>query len=143
MFSHNGWSWCPPPGTHGYDWGNDRSRLSFSNYGTCLDAQGWGSGVTTTGYGDLSKKRNIQNRDYTDFFAGTSSATPLVAGAIACAQGTLIARGKEPMYPALLRYFLTNSGTNQQDESGRPSAQRIGNLPDIKQIIELANENDP
>ena len=44
---------APPPGTHGTDYGPDRSRLDFSNDGVRLDAQGWGREVTTTGYGNL------------------------------------------------------------------------------------------
>src|SRR5690606_12345183 len=30
---------APPPGTHGANWGPDRSRLDFSNYGPNVDAQ--------------------------------------------------------------------------------------------------------
>lgn len=37
---------APPPGTHGRDHGPDRSRLGFSNWGSCVDVQGWGREVT-------------------------------------------------------------------------------------------------
>ena len=33
---------APPPGTHGSNHGPDRSRLDFSNFGACVDAQGLG-----------------------------------------------------------------------------------------------------
>ena len=33
--------------------GPDRSRLTFSNFGLAVDAQGWGRGVVSAGYGDL------------------------------------------------------------------------------------------
>ncbi|MEN1938215.1 S8 family serine peptidase [Paenibacillus sp. 102] len=134
---------APPPGTHGRNWGNDRSRLSFSNYGKCVDVQGWGYEVTTTGYGDLSGTNINKDLWYTDNFGGTSSASPIVAGAIACTQGTLIVREKEPMKPADVRHYLNISGSPQQDEPSRPASQRIGNRPDIMQIIKLANENNP
>ena len=83
---------APPPNTHGADWGPDRSRLDFSNYGARVDVQGWGREVTTTGYGDL---QGGQNEDlwYTDRFSGTSSASPVVVGALACTQGVLRSRG--------------------------------------------------
>jgi hypothetical protein len=55
----------PPGGTHGRNGsGNDiyidRSRLSFSNYGKVIDAQGWGREVTTTGYGYHGRIQAIQ-----------------------------------------------------------------------------------
>ena len=49
---------APPPNTHGRDWGPDRSRLDFSNWGAAVDAQGWGREVTTCGYGDLQGGTN-------------------------------------------------------------------------------------
>ena len=47
---------APPPNTHGRDHGPDRSRLDFSNFGSRLDAQGWGREVTTTG-GEATTRR--------------------------------------------------------------------------------------
>src|SRR3546814_10256333 len=49
---------APPPGTHGRNHGPDRSRLDFSNFGSSIDAQGWGREVTTCGYGDLQGGAN-------------------------------------------------------------------------------------
>lgn len=74
---------APPPGTHGRDHGPDRSRLGFSNYGAMVDVQGWGREVTTCGYGDL-QGGSSENLWYTDVFSGTSSASPIVVGALAC-----------------------------------------------------------
>src|SRR5215813_12341024 len=45
---------APPSG----NFGSDRSRLGFSNYGALVDAQGWGREVVTTGYGDLQGGAN-------------------------------------------------------------------------------------
>jgi hypothetical protein len=128
---------APPPGTHGANHGPDRSRLDFSNYGSCVDAQGWGREVTTTGYGDL---QGGQNEDvwYTDRFSGTSSASPIIVGALACAQGVLRARGSTIYTPATARQALRTKGSPQQDAPGRPSTQRIGMRPDLRKMVGIS-----
>lgn len=131
---------APPPGTHGNDHGPDRSRLGFSNFGACIDAQGWGREVTTTGYGDLQGGGN-QDLWYTDHFSGTSSASPIVVGALACTQGVLRARGRIPMSPARARDVLRTTGSPQQDAPGRPASQRIGNRPNLRQILAAVTAN--
>ncbi len=130
---------APPPGTHGRDWGPDRSRLDFSNYGSMVDAQGWGREVTTCGYGDLQGPPD-RNLWYTDQFSGTSSASPIVVGALGCVQGVLRARGRVPLSPARARDLLRTTGSPQQDAPGRPRTQRIGNRPDLRQLIARATE---
>jgi hypothetical protein len=125
---------APPPGTHSRDWGPDRSRLDFSNYGACIDAQGWGREVTTTGYGDLQGGANADIW-YTDQFAGTSSASPIVVGALACVQGVLRALGRIPLTPARARDVLRTTGSPQQAAPARPATQRIGNRPNLRQMI--------
>jgi hypothetical protein len=125
---------APPPGTHGNSWGPDRSRLGFSNYGARVDAQGWGREVTTTGYGDLQGGMNAKLW-YTDKFSGTSSASPIVVGALACMQGVLRAHGQNPLSPADAREMLRAHGSAQQDAVGRPATQRIGNRPDLREMI--------
>jgi hypothetical protein len=125
---------APPPGTHGRDWGSDRSRLDFSNYGARLDTQGWGREVTSTGYGDLQGGTNA-DLWYTDTFSGTSSASPIVTGALACIQGALRAHGRIPLSPARAQDVLRAYGSPQQDAPGRPATQRIGNRPDLRQMI--------
>lgn len=128
---------APPPGTHGRDHGPDRSRLGFSNYGALVDAQGWGREVTTTGYGNLQGGGD-RNLWYTDTFSGTSSASPIVVGALGCVQGALRARGRIPLSPARARELLRATGSPQQDAPGRPRTQRIGNRPNLRQLIPLA-----
>ena len=149
----------PPVGTHNRNfqpvWGDvyaDRGRCFFSNYGARIDAQGWGWEVTTTGFGDL-QGGSVQNQWYTDQFSGTSSASPIVVGALACVQGVLRARGETPHSPARARELLRTTGSQQQDGPGftfipnmtgtgytqnhpaRPRTQRIGNRPDLRQLI--------
>ena len=127
----------PPPGTHGRNHGPDRSRLDFSNYGALIDAQGWGQEVTSTGYGNLQGGNN-RNQWYTDTFNGTSSASPIVVGAIGCVQGVLRRRGRIPLSPARARELLRATGSPQQNAPGRPRTQRIGNRPNLRQLIPRA-----
>jgi subtilisin family serine protease len=125
---------APPPGTHNNDWGPDRSRLDFSNFGRRVDAQGWGLEVTTCGYGYL--QGGLDNTHwYTDRFGGTSSATPIVAGALASVQGILRSRGKRLLTPAEAVAALRETGSEQQDAPDRPATQRIGHRPDIQAIL--------
>lgn len=149
----------PPAGTHGRnsqpDWGDvyaDRGRCFFSNYGARIDAQGWGWEVTSTGYGDLQGGAD-KNQWYTDQFSGTSSASPIVVGALACVQGALRAKGRTPLTPAQAIARLRETGSSQQDGPGfafaynmtgtgysqnhaaRPSTQRIGNRPNLRHLI--------
>lgn len=131
----------PPAGTHGRNaqpsTGEtyvDRARCGFSNYGALIDAQGWGWEVTTTGYGDLQGGAN-RNMWYTDQFSGTSSASPIIVGALACVQGVLRARGRIPLTPARARDLLRSTGSPQQAAPGRPATQRIGNRPNLRQMI--------
>ncbi len=128
---------APPPGTHGRNHGPDRSRLDFSNWGALIDAQGWGREVTTCGYGDLQGGTN-EDLWYTDTFSGTSSASPIVTGAIACIQGMAKARGRAVLTPAQVRNCLRSTGSLQQDAPGRPATQRIGNRPDIRAFAACA-----
>jgi hypothetical protein len=125
---------APPPGTHGRDHGPDRSRLDFSNYGLVVDAQGWGREVTTCGYGDLQGGSN-EDFWYTDQFSGTSSASPIVVGALGCVQGVLRDRGMTPLSPAAARNLLRTTGSPQQEAPGRPASQRIGKRPNVRQMI--------
>lgn len=125
---------APPPGTHGRNHGTDRSRLDFSNWGARVDVQGWGREVTTCGYGDLQGGTN-EDFWYTDTFSGTSSASPIVVGAIGCIQGRLRARSKPLLTPATAVNLLRTTGSPQQDTPGRPASQRIGRRPNLREAF--------
>ena len=124
---------APPPGTHGRNDGPDRSRLGFSNYGRRVDCQGWGREVTTTGYGNLQGGTN-EDLWYTDTFSGTSSASPIVVGALGCTQGVMRRQGGL-LTPARAIAALRATGSPQQDAPGRPATQRIGHRPNLRQLI--------
>ena len=126
---------APPPNTHGRDHGAARSRLAFSNYGLCVDAQGWGAEVTTLGYGDL--QGGDESIWYTDVFGGTSAAAAIVAGVVTSLQGVNLNGAKRaPLTPADARHDLRVSGSPQQD-GANPSTQRIGSLPELPALIAL------
>ncbi len=95
----------------------------FSNYGTRVDLQGWGSSVTTTGYGDLYN--NGPDAMYTAGFNGTSSATPIVSGSVASLQGQALELFTEPLTPALAQEILSRSGSAWQGD------RQIGERPDL------------
>ena len=128
---------APPPGTHGRNHGPDRSRLGFSNHGARIDCQGWGREVTSTGYGYLQGGSN-KDEWYTDTFSGTSSASPIVVGALGCIQGILRAQGGTLLTPAKAIHLLRTTGSPQQDAPSRPRTQRIGNRPNLRQAIPAA-----
>jgi subtilisin family serine protease len=125
---------APPPETHGKDFGPNLTRLTFSNYGSRLDAQGWGKEVTTCGYGDLQGGAD-PNLYYSDKFAGTSSASPIVAGAIGCLQGVLHAESSAVLTPVEVRELLRTTGSLQAESPDKPLSERIGSRPDLRQLI--------
>jgi hypothetical protein len=111
----------------------DRSRLSFSSYGSRVDVQGWGYNVTTTGYGDLYVGIG-QNQWYTASFSGTSSASPIVAGAAALLSSIAQERGVKKS-PDWIRSTLVETGSPQQDDISFPVTENIGPRPDLKLAI--------
>ncbi|GGS37227.1 S8 family serine peptidase [Actinokineospora fastidiosa] len=104
-----------------------RTRLGFSNYGTRVDLQGWGECVTTTGYGGLHG--TTPNDLYTAYFSGTSSASPIVASALASLLSVAEANG-ETLSPARAREILIATGTAQS------GLDHIGPLPNLRTAID-------
>lgn len=114
-----------------------RERLWFSSYGSRLDMQGWGSGVTTGGYGDAFNPGDVRQR-YTYAFSGTSSASPIVAGSVLALQGALKARGLRVATPQEMREALVATGTAQGGTT------HIGPLPRLPEALNfLINRISP
>jgi len=105
-------------------------RLPYSSYGSRFNLQGWGEDVVTTGYSDLYNSEGV-NYWYTNTFGGTSSASPIVAGAVAVIEGVRLARGWPPLSPAAMRSLLVTTGTPQNFGP----AGNIGPRPDLAQAL--------
>lgn len=105
----------------------DRSRLGFSNYGSTVDLQGWGERVYSTGYGS---RYSAEGRDrwYTSTFSGTSSASPIVAGAAMLLQSAYHAATGELLSPAEVKLHLQATASPQQS-GAYPAWQNIGGRP--------------
>lgn len=115
---------------------SDREKLDFSNYGGRVDVQGWGRKVATLDYGDLqacddTEDKAPRDRHYTNEFSGTSSASPIVAGAAVILEGVARTKGRV-LAPRELRDLLRRTGTPQ---AGDTSLQ-IGPRPDLARAIE-------
>ncbi len=122
-----------------------RSRRSTSNYGLRVDVQGWGSGIVTSGYGDLYPGGNPPNAAeknlwYRRSFGGTSGATPIVAGACAILQSfskRLNGFAGEVIPPDELRQLLIDTGTPQE------GTDHIGPQPDLRAAINAVSDVTP
>lgn len=115
--------------------------LGFSNYGVRLDANGWGSYVATTGgrEGDLyGGSLGDHDRYYTQIFGGTSSATPMVAGAVLSIQGMHLAKYGVPLSPVAMRDLITATGTPHQ-----AGGRYVGPRPDIYRAWALVSDDFP
>ena len=125
----------------------DRARLDFSNYGSRVDVQGWGRKVATVDYGDLQRcagpeaeragftpARGIDaaytDRHYTGEFAGTSSASPIVAGAAILLESYAKQHGRV-LSPHEVRDILTHTGTPQTSDARK----HIGPRPDLARAL--------
>lgn len=108
-----------------------------SSYGSRYNLQGWGETVVTTGgtyagAGDLYSAEGA-NYYYSQSFAGTSSASPMIAGAIACVQGYHRANiSTTPLTPSFMLSHLVSWGNAQVT----PPAGIIGPRPNIKTAIQ-------
>lgn len=109
-------------------------RASFSSFGARVNCYAWGDNVVTSGYGDLDGGGGDQNRTYSDTFSGTSSATPIVAGAGLILQGMHAANTGARLSPQVMRLLLSAPATGTPQ--GPNVAGNIGVMPDLRAIIE-------
>lgn len=127
---------------------NPRSRIHWSNYGSRLDVQGWGLDVVTTGglsdpyYCNLQRDPD-ERKCYSRSFGGTSGASPIVVGAVACISSALAAHGQRPLSPHRMRDLLVETGTPQTDAPGFPRSQSIGPLPNLRDAFEALGLANP
>ncbi|HZN39574.1 MAG TPA: S8 family serine peptidase [Planctomycetota bacterium] len=106
-------------------------------YGSRVDANGWGSTVTTTGFGDLFGGPDVRQH-YTSVFGGTSSASAMVTSVVV----SLLSAAKAHWSPAkvksldylAIRYLLRTYGTPMSPTSPYP----IGRRPDLLVLLRAA-----
>ncbi|MES2864713.1 MAG: S8/S53 family peptidase [Bacteroidota bacterium] len=109
----------------------NHEKLSFSNYGSRVDVQGWGQNVFTCGfYGSYFTIGGDLNQSYTNF-AGTSSATPMVAGCAIVLQSYYHSLTGNYLTPLEMKNLLINTGISQ----GISVSGHIGPLPNMQNAI--------
>lgn len=107
-----------------------REPLYFSTYGARVDLQGWGEGVFTTGYGDYAAAPDSALQSYTQYFSGTSSASPIVASAAAIISQMIQDLNGEFSSPEEVREILVLTGKPQGP------GVTIGPLPDLEAALD-------
>jgi hypothetical protein len=109
--------------------------MPYSNWGRCVDVQGWGTEVVTTGYG-CSQGGPSEDRWYMQDFGGTSAASAMVAGVLACVQGRRRRTGARLLDAATARAALLATGSPQQADGPQfPVNQHIGRRPDLRGLL--------
>ena len=112
------------------------NRISYSTYGTRVDVQGWGENVLTSGYGDAYIIGNDFNQQYTNF-AGTSSATAMVAGCVAVLQSYHFSLTGSYLTGPQIRTILKDTGIPQ----GNAASGNIGPLPNMQTAMQAIYDN--
>jgi len=102
----------------------------FTNYGSRMDVNAWGSEIVTTGYGDLHNGGSEQSW-YTASFGGTSGASPMITGSALCLQGIAKEHLGAPLAPENLRALLHDTGIDHLDP-----AKEIGPRPDLAMALQ-------
>ncbi len=121
-----------------------RSRMYYSCYGSRVNVQAFGENVVTTG-GDIDVVNGNQtdvipsfysaegvNYYYTNKFSGTSSASPIVAGACLLIQSVLKNNTNTYLTSLQMQQLLMSTGKPQQGNV----AENIGPLPDAYKAIQ-------
>ncbi len=116
--------------------GVPRSRIWFSNYGKIVNVQAWGWHVCTLGYGDAQGGAS-ENVWYTLRFSGTSSASPIVTGAVACMQGRAKAKNGAPLAPDKVRQILMKTGTPQRQAPACRCPSVLARCPILPRAMRL------
>ncbi|MDP1822483.1 MAG: S8 family serine peptidase [Archangium sp.] len=110
------------------------ARSSFSNFGNRVRLQGWGDSVATLGYGDLWKSPSDpgDQRQWYKSFSGTSSATPMIAGALCIIQGVATELHGGRLTESDLMRIIRVTGEGQTGNLAEP----IGFQPNLRRAIE-------
>ncbi|MFV3406347.1 S8 family serine peptidase [Pseudomonas sp. NY15463] len=91
-----------------HSWDGKPHQYSNFNYRYRM-LNAWGDSVATLSYGVLQDKPG-ENRDYTDNYSGTSSATPMVTGALSLVQSYAMTRHHVYLDANQMHLLITASG---------------------------------
>ena len=119
----------------------DLFPLDFTCYGSRVNVQGWGEDVATTGYGSYTGSTGVNDMFCWDF-AGTSSASPMVAACVASCVGYWTQyqyQTADSLSPADLRSILTYTGTPQDTMT----LKQIGPRPDLSAAFKALDARVP
>jgi hypothetical protein len=111
-------------------------RMWFSNFGLRVDAYAWGENVVTLGYGDLFAGGVLApdvDQLYTSSFAGTSSASAIVAGASTVLNATHVRLHGASWRPLAMERCLRTSGT----DTSLLFNEQIGRQPDLRDQLAI------
>jgi serine protease len=120
----------------------DNMPNGSTNSSQRIDVHAWGANVVTLGYGidgvaPFDNARPI-NRFYRNSFGGTSSASAIIAGAVASLQGIRRTSGYPPLTPVQLTNILNATGSPQRGTTLEIEARPIGKQPDLRAAIPRA-----
>ncbi|MEU8403670.1 S8 family peptidase [Nonomuraea sp. NPDC048892] len=116
------------------------TRLAYSTFGARIDCYAWGENVDTAS-STTSPTAAGSTTSYTGFFSGTSSASPIVAGAALAVQGVCQANRNIRLSPRQMRAILSDPALNTPPAATEPTA--MGVLPNLRTIIDTELEVTP
>ncbi|MDJ0944484.1 MAG: S8 family peptidase [Kiloniellales bacterium] len=105
------------------------TRLDYSTFGQRIDCYGWGQNIETCSSDPLGATDLYRSN-----FAGTSGASPMVAGAALCVQGIYEAATGGRLSPRQMREILSNPANNTSPAASEATA--MGVMPDLRGIID-------
>jgi hypothetical protein len=100
--------------------------------GPTFEAAGGDTACWRTADADLPPGVQRVDRNYYNFFNGTSSASAVVAGAVTAMQGRAKGFLGRPLSPEELRQLLVQTGMPQVPASGSTIEKKIGPLPNLE-----------
>ncbi|MFP3403221.1 S8 family serine peptidase [Pseudomonas sp. SIMBA_065] len=120
-----------------HSWDGKPHQYSNYNYRYRM-LNGWGDSVATLGYGALQDK-NGHDRDYTSTYGGTSSATPMVTGALALIQSYAIEQHHLYLNANQMHLLVMQSGYK---DATLPDASRLpmGARPNVLGALVLLDQ---
>lgn len=98
----------------------------------------WGDSVTTLSSGKLQDKPG-ENRDYTDSYSGTSSATPMVTGALSLIQSYAIRQHHIYLNADQMHLLVMASGYDDASEAGS-EVLPMGARPNVQGALLLLDQ---